>query len=79
MKIKLPSYITRKSQNKKKAKKPELTNSKIIYLIKFPSFFYFHFFIIKFPSYAKLAITLEFDLTRFYDVIIRNSFFNLVF
>ena len=38
-------------------------------------FFYFHFFILKFPSYKKLAMTSQFDLIRFYDVIIN---FNLV-
>ena len=32
------------------------------------SVFYFHF-----PSYEKLAITTQFDLNRFHDVIIRNS------
>ena len=41
---------------KKENKKPELSNSKIKYLIKF-------------PSYEKLAMTSQFDLTRFYDVI----------
>ena len=60
-------------------KKPELSNSKIIYLIKFPSyvtpFFYFHFFILKLPSYEKLAMTSQFELIRFYDVIIRNLIF----
>ena len=42
---------------KKENKKPELSNSKIIYLIKFPSyatrFFYFDFFILKWPSYKN--------------------------
>ena len=38
-------------------------------------FFYFHFFILKFLRYEKLAMTSQFDLTRFFDVIIRNSFF----
>ena len=38
-------------------------------------FFYFHFFILKFLRYEKLSMTLQFDLTRFYDVIIRNSLF----
>ena len=64
---------------KKENKKPELSNSEVINLIKFPSyitqFFYFHFFILKFPSYEKLAMASQFDLTRFYDVIIRNSVF----
>ena len=58
---------------------PELSNSKIMYLIKFPShvtpFFYFHFFIPKFLCYEKLAMTSQFELTRFYDVITRNSVF----
>ena len=44
---------------KKENKKPELNNSEILYLIKFPSyvtrFFYFHFLILKWPSYEKLA------------------------
>ena len=60
-------------------KKPELSNSKIMYLIKFPNhvtpFFYFHFFIPKFPCYENLAMTSQFELTRFYDVITRNSIF----
>ena len=38
-------------------------------------FFYFHFFILKFLRYEKLAMASQFDLTRFYDVIIRNSLF----
>ena len=42
-------------------------------------FFYFHFFIEKFPSYEKLALSSQFDLTRFYDVIIRNSVSQLGF
>ena len=80
MKIKLPCYVTWKSQRKKKENnKPELSNSEIIYLIKFPSyvtrFFYFHFFILKFPSYEKLAMTSQFNLTRFCDVITPNSVF----
>ena len=54
---------------KKENKKPELSNSDIIYLIKFPScvtrFFYFHLFLLKWPSYEKLAMTSLFDLTRF--------------
>ena len=77
MKIKLLSYITRKSENKKENKRPELSNSEITYLIKFPSkvtrFFYFHFFILKWPSYEKLAMKSKFDLTWFYDIIICNS------
>ena len=77
MKIKLSSYKTRKS--KKENKNPELSNSEIFYLIKFSSyltrFFYFHFFIVKFPSYEKLILTSQFDLTRFYDFIIHNSVF----
>ena len=60
-------------------KKPELSNSGIIYLIKLLSyitrFFYCYFFILKFPSYEKLAMTSQFDLSRFYDVIICNSDF----
>ena len=66
-------------KSKKENKNPELSNSEIFYLIKFSSyltrFFYFHFFIVKFPSYEKLAMTSQFDLTRFYDFITRNSFF----
>ena len=56
-----------------------LSNSEIIYLKKFPSyvtlFFYFHFFIVKFPGYEKFAMASQFDLTRFYDIIISNSAF----
>ena len=55
----------------------------IIYLIRFPGcvtrFFYFCFFNLKFPSYEKLAMTSQFDLTRFYDFIIRNSVFQVGF
>ena len=50
-------------------------------LIRFPSyvtrFFYFHFFNLKFPSYKNLAMTSQFALIWFYDVIIRNSVFQL--
>ena len=64
-------------------KKNVLSNSEIIYLIRFPSyvtrFCYFRFFNLKFSSYEKLAMTSQFDLTRFYDVIIRNSVFQLGF
>ena len=35
--------------------------------------FLFSFFILKCPSYKELAVTSQFDLTRFYDVIIHNS------
>ena len=67
-------------KEKKENKKPELSNSEIIYLIEFPSyvtrFFYFHFFILKFLSYEKSAMTSQFDLNRFYGVIIRDSVFN---
>ena len=38
-------------------------------------FFYFHFFILKYPSYEKLAMMSQFELTRFYDVIIHNLVF----
>ena len=38
--------------------------------------FYVHLFILKFLSYEKLAMTSQFDLTRFYDAIICNSVFN---
>ena len=52
-------------KSKKENKNPELSNSEIFYLIKFSSyltrFFYFHFFIVKFPSYEKLALTSQFD------------------
>ena len=83
MEIKLPSYktLTEILKWEKENKKTELSNSEIKYLTKFPSYvtqcFYFHFFILKFRSYEKLAMTSQFDLTRFYDVIIRNSVFNL--
>ena len=54
-------------------KKLELINSEIIYLIKLRnSVFYFHFFILKFLSYANLAMTSQFDLTQFHDVVISN-------
>ena len=50
---------------------------------RFPSyvtqFFCFQFFDLKFLSYEKLSMTSQFDLTRFYDVIIRNSVFQLGF
>ena len=66
-------------KSKKENKNPELSNSEIFYLIKFSSyltqFFYFHFVIVKLPSYEKLASTSQFDLTRFYDVIICNLAF----
>ena len=48
MKMKLQSYLTRKSKIKKENKRPELSNSVIMYLIRFPShltcFFLFSFF-----------------------------------
>ena len=48
-----------------------------MYLTRFPSFItrfcFIRFFNLKFPSYEKLAMRSQFDLTRFYDVIIRNS------
>ena len=81
MKIKLPSYKTWTCLNKKKKekKKPESSNLQIIYLIKFASyinwFIYFQFSILKFPSYEKLAMMSQFDVTRLYDVIIHNSVF----
>lgn len=40
-------------------------------------FFNFYFFILKFPSYEKLATTLHFDLARFHDVTSRNLVFQL--
>ena len=59
--------------------KVPLTIIDFISLIIFASYvtrlFYFHFFILKFPSYEKLAMTSQFDLTRFYDAEIRNSAF----
>ena len=70
-------------KSKKENKNPESSNSEIFYLIKFSSyltrFFYFHFFIVKFPSYEKLAMTSQFDLARFYDVMRRNSIFSTQF
>ena len=86
MKIKFPSYISWKSQNKKKKKKKK-KEKKIrvkelrkflfnkIFELRNSVFFYFYFFILKVPSYEKLAITSEFKLTRFYDVISNNSVF----
>ena len=66
-------------KSQKENKNPELSNSEIFYLINFSSyltqFFYFHFFLVEFLSYEKLALTSQFDLTPFYDVIIRNSDF----
>ena len=38
-------------------------------------FYYFHFFNLKFPSNEKLAMTSQFDFTRFHNVIICNSVF----
>ena len=53
------------------------------WLIRFLSyvtrFFYFHFFSLKFLSYEIIAMTSQLDLTRFYEVIIRNSVFQLDF
>ena len=70
-------------KQKKENKKTELSNSEIIYLIRFLSyvtrFFYFRFFNLKFPSYEKLAMTSQFDLTRFCDVITRISVFQFGF
>ena len=40
-------------------------------------FFNFYFFILKFPSYEKLATMLHFDLARFHDVTSRNLVFQL--
>ena len=64
---------------KRENKKSELSNSEIIYLMKFQSyvtrFFSFHFFILMWPSYEKLAMISQFDITRFHEVIIRNSVF----
>ena len=66
-------------KSKKENKNPEISNSEIFYLIKSSSYltrvFYFHFLIVKFSSYEKLALTSQFDFTRFYDVTIRNSVF----
>ena len=36
-------------------------------------------FSLKIPSYEKLAMTWQFDLTQFYDAIIRNSVFKSFF
>ena len=48
-------------KSKKENKKPELSNSEIIHLIRFPSyvarFFYSRFFNLNFLSYKKLAMT----------------------
>ena len=38
-------------------------------------FFYLQFFILKFVSYEKVAMTSQFDLTQFYEDITRNSVF----
>ena len=66
-------------KSRKENENLELSNSEIFYLIKlsiyFTRFFCFHFYIVKFPSYEKLTLTSQFDLTRFDDVIIRNSVF----
>ena len=62
-------------------KKPNLSNLEIVYLMRFPIYvaqsFYFHFFSLKFPSYERFSMTSQFDLNRFYDIIIRNSAFQL--
>ena len=76
------SEILKKRKSKNKTN-PALRSSEIFYLIKCSSYltrlFYFHFSIVKFPSYEKLALTSQFNLTQFYDVIIRNSVFYLGF
>ena len=81
--MKLQGYILGSLKINKENKNPELSNSEIIYLIRFPNyvtrFFYFRFFNLKFPSHEKLAMTSQFDLTRFYDFIIRNSVFQVGF
>ena len=57
----------------------DLQNQKNSINIKFPSsvtrFFYFYFFILKFPSYLKLVMASLLNLTPFYDVIIPNLVF----
>ena len=60
---------------KRENKKSELSNSEIIYLSYVTLFFSFHFFILMWPSYEKLAMISQFDITRFHEVIIRNSVF----
>ena len=54
----------------------------IIKLKRFPSYVtrgFFHFSNLKLPSYEKLAMMSQFDLTRLYDDIICNSVFQLGF
>ena len=60
---------------KRENKKSELSNSEIIYLSYVTRFFSFHFFILMWSSYEKLAMISQFDITRFHEVIIRNSVF----
>ena len=64
-------------KQKKENKKPEFTrnflSNKVFEL--FNSVFLFSLFIEKFSNYEKLAVTSQFDLTRFYGVTIRNSVF----
>ena len=57
----------------------ELINSEIkkISELRNSGFFCFHFSVLKFPSYEKLAVASQFDLTQIYDVIIRNSVYLL--
>ena len=78
MKVNFRVTEPRNLKIKKENKKPELSNSEIIKLIRFPRyvtrFFYFYFFNLKFPSYVKLSMR-----SQQIDLIIRNSVFQLSF
>ena len=55
-----------------------MSKNKVIYLIRFPSYvtrFFFSLFQSKVSELQKIAMTSQFHLTRFYDVIIGNSVF----
>ena len=56
----------------------KMSKNKVIYLIRFPSYvtrFFFSLFQSKVSELQKIAMTSQFHLTRFYDVIIGNSVF----
>ena len=61
-------------KQKKDNKKTEFIKSEYVTWI-----FYFLFFFLKFPSSGKLVMTSQINFIRFYDVITRNSVFDLGF